>query len=266
MKGYITYFKNELIVGLQYRVAALAGLSTQFFWGFLYALIYSAFYSYANIDSINLKELMCYVWLNQAFFYLVLFGLKDEEITDSIKNGTVAYQLTRPYDLYTWWYLRHLSKRYSGCLLRFLPVIILAFILPAPYGLSLPASPIAFILFIVTLLLGTLIMASIYMIVQIIGFFTYQDKGITSIVNSIASLLSGLFIPLPLLPNILLKVTEYLPFRLIEDLPFRLYSGNITISYGIESIILQIIWIIILILIGRILMKFALKKVSVQGG
>lgn len=266
MKGYLSYFKSELLVGLQYKEAALAGLTTQFFWGILYALVYQAFYNHANVDTINFRELMCYVWLNQAFFSLILLSIKDKKIIQDIKDGTVAYELARPYDLYWWWYLKLLSKRYAACLLRFLPVIIFAFIIPYPYKLTLPPTIMSFILFLIALFLGTLLIVSISMILQSISFFTYQDKGITSLVFIIGNLLSGLDIPLPLMPKIILKITEYLPFRLIGDLSNRLYSGNINISYGIKSIILQIIWIIILVVIGKIIMKVALKKVSVQGG
>lgn len=93
-----------------------------------------------------------------------------------------------------------------------------------------------------------------------------QDKGTSSIINTTAELLSGFAIPLPLMPNIIIKTSEYLPFRLIGDLPFRIYSGNIGTPYAIKSIILQLIWITILLTIGYIIMKKSLKKVSVQGG
>jgi ABC-2 type transport system permease protein len=209
---------------------------------------------------------MCYVWLNQAFFYLILIAIKDEQILEQIKNGTVAYELCRPYDLYWWWYLKHLSKRYAGCLLRCFPVIILALLLPKPYNLSLPISIIAFILFLIALFLGSLLITAICMIINIITFFTYNDKGISSIIYTVGGLLSGIDVPLPLLPILLLTLTEYLPFRLISDLAVRIYSGNININYGIKSIILQVIWILILVIIGRLLMKKALSKVSIQGG
>ena len=266
MKAYLTYFKNEIEVGLQYREAAFAGLFTQFFWGLLYVFVYEAFYSHTNIESINFQQLMCYVWLNQAFFSLIVPSFKDNQILDEIKNGTVAYELCRPYDLYFWWYLKHLAKRYASCMLRCIPVIIFAIIIPEPYNLTLPASEIAFVMFLVALFLGTLITAGIGMIIQIIAFFTYQDKGITSIVSIVSGLLQGFDIPLPLLPVILLTITEFLPFRLISDLSQRLYSGNIGLEYGLKSILLQIIWIIVLIVGGKILMNKALKKVSVQGG
>lgn len=44
MMGYFSYFKIRFIYGLQYRAAALAGIVTQFAWGFMYIMIYETFY------------------------------------------------------------------------------------------------------------------------------------------------------------------------------------------------------------------------------
>ena len=266
MRGYLSYFKSQLLTGLQYRSAAIAGLCTQFFWGFLYCMVYSAFYSHASIDSINFRELICYVWLNQALFSLILIRTKDSEIMDMIKNGTVAYELCRPYDLYFWWYLKLLAKRYANVALRFLPVITLACLLPKPYNLVAPISFKAFILFLITLFLGTLIIAGINIIIHFISFFTMQDKGISSIITTVGELLAGFDVPLPLLPLIIITVSEYLPFRLVGDLPFRVYSGNISGDYVVKCIILQVIWILLLMIIGKLIMKKALKRVCIQGG
>ena len=266
MIGYLTYFRSELLTKLQYRTAAYAGVATQFFWGLIYALVYIAFYSYTNIDSINLNELMSYVWLNQAFYMIVYLSIKDNDINDAIMTGTVGYELCRPYNLYIWWYLKLLSKRYAATLLRSLPILIVAFFLPAPFNLSLPNSPLAFLLFIVTLLLGSFVIVAINMIIQIVTFYTYQDKGISSIVYSIGGLLSGFCVPLPLMPNLLLKIANCLPFRYIGDLSFRIYSGNIDINTGLKCMGIQIMWILILIIIGQILLQISLKKVSIQGG
>ena len=261
MIGYLAYFRSVLITRLQYKAAAIAGLCTQFFWGFLYCMVYQAFYSHASIDSINFKELICYVWLNQALFSLIYIRTHDGEIMSSIREGTVAYELCRPYDLYWWWYLKLIAKRYGAMSLRFIPVLTLAFLLPQPY-----ISIKAFILFLITLFLGSLIVVGINIIIHSLSFFTMQDKGISSIINSIGELLAGIAVPLPLLPNIIINISEYLPFRLIGDLPFRIYSGNISGNYAIKCLILQIIWVILLCLIGKLIMKKALKKVSIQGG
>ena len=266
MIGYLAYFKSVLITRLQYKAAAIAGLCTQFFWGFLFCMVYQAFYSHASIDSINFRELICYVWLNQALFSLIYIRIHDGEIMSSIREGTVAYELIRPYDLYWWWYLKLVAKRYGAMSLRFIPVILLAFLLPAPYNLTAPITLLAFIMFLVTLFLGSLIVVGINIIIHSLSFFTLQDKGISSIINTIGELLAGFAVPLPLLPNLIINISEYLPFRLIGDLPFRIYSGNISGDYAIKCIILQIIWVILLVIMGKLIMKKALKKVSIQGG
>lgn len=267
MKLYINYFKLRIMSFIQYRVAALAGLSTQFFWGMMLIFIYIALYTNGNgVDSINLSQIITYTWLHQAFFSLLYIRLADEEIADSISSGNVAYEIIRPYNLYFWWYIKVVAKRISSGLLRVFPVIILAFMLPEPYGLSLPSSFPNFILFIISLVLGIFVVVGINMLVYTIGFYTYNQTGISQIINTTIEFFSGAVVPVVLLPMIFQKATYYLPFRLITDLPFRLYSNNIGIHEGIMSIGLQVIWIIILILLGNFIVNRALKKVFVQGG
>ncbi len=267
MTGYLKYFKTQVINGLQYKTAALAGISTQLFWGVLNCMVFIAFYSHVsnNVD-ITLSQLITYVWLNQSFLTLVYIRVKDDEILKSIKNGTVAYELCRPYDLYNWWYVKCIAKKYSAVALRFLPIIILGLLLPEPFKLQLPLSIYSLILFIITLILGSLVLSAILMIIQSIAFFTNEGKGISDIIFLIGDILAGAVFPLPLMPKIVRDVSNYLPFRLIGDLSFRVYSGNIGVSECFNLIILQLIWIIALIVIGQMIMKVALKKVCIQGG
>lgn len=266
MIGYLSYFKTRLVAGLQYKVAAIAGIATQVFWGILYCFVYQAFYSNASISDISFSELITYVWLNQAFIALIYINTKDIDILESIIDGTVAYELVRPYHLYNWWYIKLLAGKLSSCALRFIPIILLGLLLPAPYNLSLPFSILSFILFLISLLLGTLLLCGILMIIHTIAFYTINYKGIFSIAFSIMGLLSGFIIPVPLLPNVVKQATYYLPFRLIGDLPFRIYSGNINTAIALQDIALQLIWVVIIIIIGFSLMRRALKKVFIQGG
>ena len=266
MKSYLKYFKTELLVGLQYKEAAIAGLFTQFFWGVLYAFLYKSFYSHTNIKSINYTELMCYVWLTQTFFSMVVISIKDHNIISMIKDGSVVYELCRPYNLYFWWYMRLLSKRYAAVTLRSLPILIFAIILPKPYGLASPISMGAFIMFIITLLLGSFIVVGISMLIQCISFFTIEDRGVAGIFCTIGDLLSGFQLPIPLLPVFLITFTKYLPFRFIGDLSFRIYSGNISLSSSYNLVLWQIFWIFMLILIGNLILKIALRRMVIQGG
>lgn len=44
MKKYLSFFRLRFAMGLQYRTAALAGITTQFAWGFMEIMIFHAFY------------------------------------------------------------------------------------------------------------------------------------------------------------------------------------------------------------------------------
>jgi ABC-2 type transport system permease protein len=52
----------------------------------------------------------------------------------------------------------------------------------------------------------------------------------------------------------------------MQNLPLRIYIGNITGRQMTNSILLQIFWLIALVLAGKLWIKKALKKVVIQGG
>jgi len=90
MKSYLSYFKLKFTIGLQYRAAALAGISTQIFFGLVYILVYVAFYeSDASSIPMPLNELVNFLWLNQAFFAIVYLWYKDKDILNMIKLVTL---------------------------------------------------------------------------------------------------------------------------------------------------------------------------------
>lgn len=266
MRAYVSNFKLRIVMFLQYREAAIAGLTTQFFWGMMLVFIYMALYSNGGISSMSLEQVITYTWLHQAFYAFLSVRVIDKEISESIRKGDVAYEIIRPYNLYYWWYIKAVCKRIAGGMLRFMPVIIISILLPKPYGISLPSSFLNFVLFLISLGLGCLVVSGLNMIVHTIGFYTYNEAGISSMLNTIMEFLAGQFVPVALLPMFLQKSTYYLPFRLICDLPFRVYSNNIGIMEGLSSIGLQIIWIIILISLGNYIVKKSLNKIFIQGG
>ena len=267
MKSYISYFKLKFITGLQYRAAALAGMSTQFFFGFVFASVYIAFYESGGTDlPMELNDLISYVWLGQVLYALVNLWYKDKEILMMIKSGNIAYELCRPQDLYWMWFSKIIGERLSNVTLRFLPVLLVAIILPSPYNLDLTITLPLLLLFIIAITLSTILMTSLVLLYHVICLFTLDDKGIVNIFMVVSDILSGLILPIPFFPEFLQNISNILPFRYISDFPFRLYVGNISIYDGIIGIFIQIIWIVILVLIGRFITKKALKQAIIQGG
>lgn len=267
MKSYLSYFKLKFKTGLQYKAAAIAGMSTQFFFGIIYVSVYIAFY---NSDSSNLPmpldQLVSFLWLNQCFFALIFMWYKDKDILNLIKKGNIAYELCRPQDLYFMWYFKILGERLSSVVLRFLPVMIIALLLPSPYNLDLTITIPRLLLFLLSLILSSILVVAIILLFHIICLYTLDEKGIVNMFMVMTDILSGLVLPIPFFPNFLQKICNILPFRYVSDFPFRLYVGNVSLLNGINGVIIQIIWIIILFIIGKTLMNNALKKTVVQGG
>lgn len=267
MKAYIQYFKLNLVTGLQYRVAAYAGVCTQFFWGFMYLMIFQAYYlSGSGNTDFSFKQMVSYIWLQQAFLSLIMTWFRDNELFALITNGNLAYELCRPVDLYRFWYAKLLAKRLASAALRFLPIIVVALLLPEPYRMSLPASYASLMLFILSMTVGTLVMVSLSMLVYLLTMKTLSGTGALLLFAVVGEFLSGTIIPLPLMPDAFRKVVEVLPFRFTADFPFRVYSAHIGTTQALEGMVLQLLWLFTLVLIGKLWMRHQLKRVAIQGG
>lgn len=267
MRKYPAFFRLHFNMGLQYRTAALAGVATQFFWGLMELLTFHAFYeSGAAAFPMTLQNLCTYVWLQQAFLALFMVWYVDHDIVMAITQGNIAYELCRPINLYDMWFHKTLAKRMSATLLRCIPVLILALCIPAPYGLSLPENPAMFLLFLLTLFLGGLVTVAFTLAVYMFGFFTISMDGIRFLTMSMVEFLQGAIIPLPFFPTAVRRVLELLPFAAMQNVPLRVYSGDLSGSAALQAVLLQLFWLVVLVGLGRLLNRHAMRKVIVQGG
>jgi len=267
MKKYKSFLRIRFINGLQYRAAAYAGVATQFAWGFMELLMFRAFYKAdPSAFPMEFSQLSSYIWLQQAFLALFMTWFFENDIFEAIARGNVAYELVRPMNLYNMWFVKNVASRLSRAALRCMPILLVAFHLPRPYNISLPDSPASFLAFLVSMALGTFVVVAFCMLVYITTFYTLSPLGVKIISISLVDFLSGSLIPLPFLPDGIRSVVELLPFASIQNVPLRIYSGNIAGSDAGLGIALQAFWLIALVALGRLAMTRALKKVVVQGG
>lgn len=267
MIKYSSFFALRFSMGLQYRAAALAGVATQFAWGFMEIMVYIAFY-HTGADSfpMTMQATASYIWLQQSFLMLFMSWLVESEIMDAIQNGGVAYELCRPIDLYDMWFSRTMANRFSAAVLRCLPILVVAFLVPAPYGLVLPANVGTFILFLISMCLAFLVTVALCMLVYVLTFFTLSPKGLQIFSVTVIDFLSGGVIPIPFFPDGIRKVLELLPFGSMQNIPFRVYSGDIDGGEWLKAATIQAFWFLVITAVGKILCRVAIRRVRVQGG
>lgn len=267
MKKYVSFLRIKMVNGLQYRTAAYAGIITQFIWGFMEIFLYRAFYE-ANAETfpMTFEALATYIWMQQAFLTMFMVWVWEGDLFRSIENGDIAYELCRPISIYGMWFSQCMASRLSKVSLRCVPILVVAFLLPKPYGITLPAHGGVLLLFLLTMIVGLLDVVAFSMLIYISAFFTIQSNGVRAIVNSIAELLSGAVVPLPFFPDAWRKVVEVLPFAMMQNIPLRVYNGDISGVEVYQKIALQIFWLCVMVLIGKWMERQAMKRVIVQGG
>ncbi len=219
---------------IAYRAAAIAGFTTQVFWGLLRVMYLEAFYLSGPGDATDFgfTAVLAYVWLGQAL--LGMFPLwNDAELGGGIRTGTIATELLRPVDLCSYWGWRLLAERVARMLPRAVLMLVVAVVVLPAVGLAkwrlpAPAGATASAMFALSALLSLFLGVAISMVAMLLMFWTVSSDGARLLLPTVVWFLGGLVIPLPLLPDPVRAVVELLPFascsgRAISDLrrPYR---------------------------------------------
>ena len=267
MRKYLSFFRIRFLAGLQYRAAAWAGVATQFAWGGLTILMFRAFYqSGKNSFPMEFSDLSTYIWLQQALLAMYMLWFFDNEIFEAITSGSIAYELCRPCDLYAMWYVKNMAIRLAKAALRCLPILAVAVFLPSPYNMCAPESFGAAVLFFLSMLLGFLVLIAFSMLIYLSAFYTVSPMGIRILASSLTEFFAGAIIPIPFFPGWLQIVMNVLPFSAMQSTPFLIYTGYLQGVQVWQSMAVQLLWLVVLVGLGKRMMGRALKRVVVQGG
>lgn len=267
MKQYFSFFRIRFTSGLQYRVAAWSGACTQLFWGLMEVLMFRAFYLYAPDKlPMDIQALSNYVWIQQATLSLWNVMSWEYELFQSVQTGTVAYELIRPSNLYAMWSARSFGNQLSRAALRFAPVVLAGSLLPAPYGLRLTIPVSAIGIFAISLFFTLWLCVAIKMLCYAATFFVTDYRGITTFLVALTEGLSGDLLPLPFFPTALRRIAEYSPFGSLQNVPLRIFGGDIAGAACISAVGLQLFWCLSITGLGCCLMHRGLRKAVIAGG
>ena len=229
-------------------------------------MILGAFYAGqgGGARPMTLGETTTYIWLGQAFFYLLPFSANpDPDVRDMIKSGQVVYELARPLDLHTLWLTRALASRVAPTLMRALPMFVVAI---AFFGMTLPPAWPAALAATAAMAMAALLTAAFATVITATLLWTTSGEGIARILPSLVLIGSGMVIPLPLFPDWAQPLLTALPFRAMADDPFRLYIGLLPPSALLAVLARQAAWTLALVLLGRGLVARGQRRLVLQGG
>jgi ABC-2 type transport system permease protein len=260
---YLEFAKKSFQKRMQYRLANIAGLGTNFFFAAIQIFVFSAFYAaQTEPQPLNLREVTTYICLGQSFLMTMpLWG--KSEIANAIKDGSVALQLIKPVDFQGYWFADECGKAAYYVMMRALPTFVLGKVV---FGMQIPLDAAILFPFIVSITMSILMGAAINIAVFGTTFWTLDATGISGFVFTLVTFFSGFLVPIALWPEWLARIASWLPFEGLVSLPFSIYLGKITGGAILIVLGKQLLWTLVFIALGRAVLQRGFSRLVVQGG
>jgi ABC-2 type transport system permease protein len=260
---YLEFARIAFLKILAYRLRYYTGIVTYFVNVTVYYFIWKAIYSdNGAIQGFNLNQMITYIsvgWIARSFY----FNNIDRDLAAQVSEGRLANDLIKPVNMQ----LMYISQAAGESLFRMIMFTApTALVILLVFPVSPPAGFVQCLLFLVSLVFSFLVFALINFI---IGLFAIRLKSILGLIRAkhiVIELLSGLLIPLSFFPATFQRVFDFLPFKHITYTPLVLYLGKATGTAAVKALSVQILWVVILAVVGHLFWRWNESKISIHGG
>ncbi len=249
-----------------YRVATVTGVFVNSVFGLVRSFVLLAVWaSTPMIGGYDRTDAVTYAWLAQALIMTTgIFGTGDtEELALRVRSGDIVIDLYRPVDLQGWWLASEYGRASFSFLARGIPPMIvgaLLFDLRSPHGL------LAWAGFVLAVVVGIAVGFAIRFIIALIGFWLVDSRGVLFLVNTAGMFFSGFLLPIGMFPPALAATCYALPWVAMVQTPVDVYLGQYPGWELAGRLGLSLGWALLLLGIGRLLLRSATRRLVVQGG
>lgn len=211
------------------------------------------------------NEMALYVFMSR-----ITAGLIENDATylvgGEVRDGSIAMSLIKPINFKT----RVLFQCFGGTaafsLFAALPLWI---ILSAVRYLTLkelpPSIPIL-LLYLLSCILAYFVLFFFNYCVGLLAFHFTNLWGISQIQGAVIEFFSGTLIPLVFFPHWLQSALKFVPFSSMNYTPIMIYLGKLKGYELINSLLVQVVWIVILAFLSKWMWNRSLKKLTILGG
>jgi ABC-2 type transport system permease protein len=263
----VTYFLKQVLFSFKlqatYRIAWVAGLATNLFFGLLRAAVLIALYNgQPEVNGLSIGAALTYVALTQGIIaFIYIFGTAD--VINSVYSGSIATDLLKPVPFFTYWLAQDLGRSLMNFFSRGL-MLMLFFSLFFP--VSLPQSLPHLLVIMLSLGLSWLVTFAYRFLVNLSAFWTPDARGVGRIFFILPQFLSGFFMPLRLLPDWFQKAANFTPFPSLINTPMEVYNGILKGTDLLQALFIQLLWFIALAALAQLVMRRGIRKLIIQGG
>ncbi|MDP5274590.1 ABC transporter permease [Chengkuizengella axinellae] len=262
MRVYLEFAKKSFQNSIVYRMDYFAGVINAIVMILVNIYIWKAIYEEeAAIEGVQFKIIVTYIII--SFLMQMVYMMDEYFIENKVRSGLISMDMLKPIHFRWYVFSYNIGTVVFRLLLQFTPAIIVSIFL---FNLLGPFSVLYFSYFLLSAVLGYLVLYNLNFIVWISSFWFYWTFSLVTIKDAAVMILSGAMIPLWFMPEWLVDFIKLTPFDAIFYIPIRVYLGMVPEQEILSALFRQVMWIFILFLIGQLLWKAATKKLVVQGG
>lgn len=216
----------------------------------------------APMNGMTFEDTLIYLSMGGAIFSSLEVFLVWK-MGREIQSGEFALHFTKPLDFY----FRELFYSMGNVLVSMVTTMLPTFIIVGfltnwyvPIGINL-------LFFLLSFFFSLLLNFTIDFIVGTICLYTQSFWGINIMKEVIVMVMSGAVVPLAFFPEAFRTVAMFLPFQAIYNLPLKmLISRSYTLTEYVQSIAIQALWFLVLLVIARTFFRRSSKVITINGG
>lgn len=265
-KIYSSFSKSEIKKYFAYKANIFMGIIGQVIMVIVTYYLWKAIYSSSQdgiMNGFTLNDMVIYIMIS---FVIGIVTSNDIRyiISSEVRDGSIAMNLIKPINYEKRLIFIGIGQFIFNFIFLFMPAAIGITIYRINIGLSITSASI--ILFLLSIVLGTMINIYYSYIFGLLVFKFYSLWGINQIAQAIVMLVSGALIPLSFFPDIIQKLFNFLPFSSIIYTPAMIYLNKLSSNEIIKCLLLQLFWIFVLKVLSRLMWNKVINKLSIQGG
>jgi ABC-2 type transport system permease protein len=242
-----------------YRLALVAGLATNAFFGVVRTAVFYALYRERDqVAGLDVADALTYVWILEGMF-AVVWAPWVWEMAEAVRSGEFTVELLRPGDPYLRLLAFDLGRTLSVLVTRTAPTLAVA-ALALPLRLPWTLSGLAVLA--VSLVLAAVVSFQFRFLFGSAAFWTPDYRSMFLLVFPLLWLASGFVIPVDYFPEGLRGLVDWSPLIPLLMAPVRVATGR---APGL-ALAGQVAWVAVLWLAGRLVLAAAGRRLVVHGG
>ena len=255
MRFYLDIIKFNFLQELAYPVEILARIIRRLV-GIGFLVLFWFAISRTNNNLFNFRQILSYFLIAEGVEDLTFTsaGGWEKDIRKIIRTGLLSNYLIKPINILRFWFTAYVGQRTTITVWGLITLFIGVYICPPQNFIAIP-------LFLISLLFTIATGAGLNLIVGILTFYSpYSSGGISNVVLHITNILSGHLIPLTYFPNLIKKIAFFSPFPVLTFFPVSILQQGGFDKDTFIKLGLSLCWAVILLTLGNISWRRALKN------